>query len=133
MRDAVEHAAGFFGADATREDLVCEVVVPLALLTPIFAFKIRQRVCIQLAAMLRPQKRRLRAVFVGNPLPPLLEVERHAGRGALVAQRAPPVGVYRPRVRSAFAAADDPVDAEAAVALRAVAARAGNTADAART
>src|SRR3546814_2295332 len=47
------------------------------------------------------------------PLAPLLEEERHAGRRALVADRARPVGMHRPRAGPALAADDDPVNARA--------------------
>src|SRR5690606_3196700 len=45
-----------------------------------------------------------------DPLAPLLEQERHAGSGALVAQRPHPVRVHRASVRAALTTGDDPVD-----------------------
>jgi hypothetical protein len=62
-----------------------------------------------------------RRIFVGidrpdcAPTTPLLEQERDAGGGALVAQRSRPVGVHRPR--AVLAAGDDPVDASVWIAV----------------
>lgn len=46
-------------------------------------------------------------------LAPLLEKIRHPGPGALVAQRAEPVGMGRPRAGAGFAATDYPIEAGA--------------------
>ena len=45
-----------------------------------------------------------------QPLAPLFEQKRDAGGGALVAQRARPIRIHRPRAMPAFAADDHPVD-----------------------
>src|SRR6185437_16845686 len=51
-----------------------------------------------------------RHVEPGRPLAPLLEKERHASGGALVAQRPRPYRVHRARLRPGIATADHPVD-----------------------
>src|SRR6185312_3897766 len=48
--------------------------------------------------------------WVGTPLPPLLEEERHVGSGALVAQASRPIWMHRPCTGATLPAGDNPVE-----------------------
>src|SRR3990172_9237210 len=97
---AIERAAGGFFADLIH-GISC-AAPPIALFAP-FTIRSQKDSSAWVFSMLR-------WMWMRPPFTPLFKKERHASRLALIADRAYPIRVHRPRLRAALAANEEPVN-----------------------